>query len=195
MKLNFDHFGILAPFYEHFIPANVPDTLIALVNLPEGGIILDAGGGTGRVAQFFCTAAARVVVADQSLNMLKEAHKKDGLHPICSDTENSPIADNCIDRIIMVDALHHVVDQLETARDLWRILKPGGRIVIEEPDVRLFRVKLIAIAEKLVLMRSHFLAPPQIAELFQFSTAHVQIKTEASNAWIIVDKESALPLK
>ena len=59
----------------------------------------------------------------------------------------------------MVDALHHVIHQGQTAREMYRVLKPGGRIVIEEPDIRKFGVKLIAVAEKLLLMRSHFLSP------------------------------------
>lgn len=188
--LMFDHFGILAPLYERFIPPTVPDKLLALVNLPADGIVLDAGGGTGRVAQFLRDKANQVMVADQSLEMLKEAQKKEGLHPVCSYTENSPFADNCFDCIIMVDALHHVANQLKTAKELWRILKTGGRIVIEEPDISSFRIKLVAIAEKLALMRSHFLAPPQIADLFHFPTARVQIQTEGTNAWIIVEKES-----
>jgi ubiquinone/menaquinone biosynthesis C-methylase UbiE len=190
LKLKFDHFGILAPFYERFIPPTVPEKLLALVNLPADGIVLDAGGGTGRVAQFLCDKASQVIVADLSLEMLKEAQKKEGLHAICSYTENSPFADNCFDGIIMVDAFHHVANQRKTANDLWQILKPGGRIVIEEPDVRSFRVKLIALAEKLALMRSHFLAPPQIADLFHFPSSRVQINTEGTNAWIIVEKES-----
>ena len=59
----------------------------------------------------------------------------------------------------MVDALHHVINHGQTAREMYRVLKPGGRIVIEEPDIRSFYVKLIAVAEKLLLMRSHFLSP------------------------------------
>jgi ubiquinone/menaquinone biosynthesis C-methylase UbiE len=189
LKLKFDHFGILAPFYERFIPSNVPDKLIALVNLPASGIVLDAGGGTGRVAQFLHGKAAQVVVADQSFKMLREAGKKVGLRPICSLTERMPFRDNAFARIIMVDAFHHVGDQFQTVEELWRILAPTGRIVIEEPDINSFRIKLVAIGEKLALMRSHFLSPPQIADLFHFPNARVQIQTDGTNAWIIVEKE------
>jgi demethylmenaquinone methyltransferase/2-methoxy-6-polyprenyl-1,4-benzoquinol methylase len=188
LKLKFDHFGILAPFYERFIPPNIPDKLIALVNLPVNGIVLDAGGGTGRVAQFLRDKAAQVIVTDQSYKMLQEASKKVGLRPICSLTERMPFRDNSLARIIMVDALHHVVDQIQTAEELWRILAPTGRIVVEEPDISSFRIKLVAIGEKLALMRSHFLSPPQIANLFHFPNARVQIKTAGTNAWIIVEK-------
>ena len=46
----FDHFNLLAPFYERLIPA--PDTgrLEELLDLPISGRLLDAGGGTGRVS-------------------------------------------------------------------------------------------------------------------------------------------------
>lgn len=154
--------------------------------------MLDAGGGTGRVAQFLRDRAAMVYVADQSLQMLREAQKKEGLQPVCSDTERMPFLNGSFDRIIMVDALHHVADQAATAEELWRILKPGGRIVIEEPDIRSFGVKLIALAEKLALMRSHFLAPLQIDGLFGSPDARVQVEDGGSTTWIVIEKTNAL---
>jgi demethylmenaquinone methyltransferase/2-methoxy-6-polyprenyl-1,4-benzoquinol methylase len=183
-----DHFGILAPFYERFIPPKIPEKLLALVNVPVNGIVLDAGGGTGRVAQFLHSKAAQMVVADQSRNMLGEARKKDGLQPLCSYVELMPFNDSTFDRIFMVDALHHVASQVNTTDEFWRILKPGGRIVIEEPDIRSFKVKLIAAAEKLALMRSHFLTPQAIAGLFRSPDAKVRIEADGTTAWIIVEK-------
>jgi demethylmenaquinone methyltransferase/2-methoxy-6-polyprenyl-1,4-benzoquinol methylase len=86
----------------------------------------------------------------------------------------------------MVDALHHVIDHAHTAREMFRVLKPGGVLVIEEPDIRTFGVKLIAIAEKLLLMRSHFLAPDAILKLFP--NAEKQVKTVDGTAWVIIKK-------
>ena len=82
--------------------------------------------------------------------------------------------------------LHHVNDQVETASEFWRIVKPGGRIVIQEPDIRTFSVKLIAVAEKLTLMRSHFLTPQKIANLFPFDDANVNVHSEKFNVWVII---------
>ena len=94
----------------------------------------------------------------------------------------------------MVDALHHVCNQVQTAQELWRVLAPGGYLVIEEPDLRTFAVKLVAVAEKVALMRSHFLAPEAIAALFDPFTAQVRIETEEKgfNAWVIVHKPENL---
>jgi demethylmenaquinone methyltransferase/2-methoxy-6-polyprenyl-1,4-benzoquinol methylase len=86
-----------------------------------------------------------------------------------------------------VDALHHVMDQAETIRELYRVLKVGGRLVVEEPDVRKFMVKLIAIGEKLALMRSHFLAPPAIEQLFP-TEAKVKVELEDNIAGVITEK-------
>jgi demethylmenaquinone methyltransferase/2-methoxy-6-polyprenyl-1,4-benzoquinol methylase len=61
-----DHFGIIAPFYDRTIPLKAPQHLIELIGLPIEGAILDAGGGTGRVAQAFEHLAARVVVVETS---------------------------------------------------------------------------------------------------------------------------------
>ncbi|MFZ5909301.1 MAG: class I SAM-dependent methyltransferase [Chloroflexota bacterium] len=111
-----------------------------------------------------------------------KARQKDGLRPVCSHTEKLPFDDETFARIIMVDALHHVIDQRGTLDELWRTLQTGGKLVIEEPDLRLFGVKLLAIAEKLALMRSHFLSPPRIAELLSYSDARVRIETSSFNA-------------
>ena len=184
----FDHFGFLAPLYETFIPPKDPQEMWTFADLPTDGALLDAGGGTGRVAQFMSGKANPIVVADLSHKMLSEARQKDGLRPVCSHTEKLPFPDEAFARIIMVDALHHVCDQRGTVDELWRTLQPGGRFVIEEPDLRLFGVKLLALAEKLALMRSHFLSPPRIAELFHYPNARVRIETGSFNAWVIAEK-------
>jgi len=183
-----DHFNLLAPIYETFIKPKDPREIIELASLPISGALLDAGGGTGRVAQFLSGKAHPVVVVDLSCEMLAETREKEDLNPVCSHTETLPFADKIFERIIMVDALHHVCNQRQTIDELWRVLQPGGSIVIEEPDIRSFNVKLIALAEKLVLMRSHFLSPPAIASLFYYPDAHVRVQTNESNAYIIAKK-------
>ena len=185
-----DHFGLLAPFYERLIKPKTPELLSELLSLPVDGMLLDAGGGTGRVAQYLVGQARQLVVADLSCQMLAEANKKDGVQAVCTATESLPFPDGAFERIIMVDALHHVIHQRETIGEMWRLLAPGGRMVIEEPDIRSFGVKLIAVGEKLLLMRSHFLSPPHIVRLFSFPDAVVEIRQEGLIAFISAQKAS-----
>lgn len=188
LKKTLDHFGLLAPFYESLIHPKEPHKLRSLVPSLSQGVLLDAGGGTGRVSQFFLEKAALIVVADESFEMLQEAKKKEGIQPVQTWTESLPFQNDSFDCIIMVDALHHVANQPGTTSELWRVLKPGGCIIIEEPDIRKFWVKLIALAEKLALMRSHFLSPAKISNLFEGKNAKTHIETEDSLVWVIVEK-------
>lgn len=180
----FDHFAFIAPLYARFAYSKT-DGMREAASLPVRGKLLDAGGGTGRVASAIRDLVDEVIVADVSLGMLKEAPLS-LLRPVCAGSESLPFADNSFERIIMVDALHHVLDQAHTALEMFRVLKPGGVLVIEEPDIRTFGVKLIAIAEKLLLMRSHFLAPDEIMKLFL--SGEKSIKTADGTAWVVVRK-------
>ncbi len=83
MKPLFDHFSLLAPFYEFFIRPKNPAKISSLAQLSSDGIILDAGGGTGRVAQYLRGKAAQILVADESLKMLQEAQKKMDYNQFC----------------------------------------------------------------------------------------------------------------
>jgi ubiquinone/menaquinone biosynthesis C-methylase UbiE len=184
----FDHFEWLAPLYDRIIQSKEPDKIIHLAGLPIIGSLLDVGGGTGRIGETLKGQAGSIIISDPSIKMLQRALGKNGLRTIGSAAEYLPFVDCSFEVVIMVDALHHVNDQARTAAEMFRVLKPGGRIVIEEPDIRRPVVKIIAIIEKLALMRSHFLSPAKMAKLFVFQHARTRIEWEGFNAWVIVDK-------
>lgn len=50
--------------------------------------------------------------------------------------EELPLPDSAIDRILMVHALEHSEDPRETLKEMWRVLSPGGRLVIVVPNRR-----------------------------------------------------------
>jgi demethylmenaquinone methyltransferase/2-methoxy-6-polyprenyl-1,4-benzoquinol methylase len=182
-----DHFGLIAGFYDRTARFSTHELLFDLLNLPSGGLLLDVGGGTGRVAKALCSMVRETVVADLSRGMLNYAKVK-GLSTTCTPAEQLPFASSIFDRIIMVDALHHVFDQRKTITELWRVLAPGGRIVIIEPDIHKFAVKLIAMGEKILLMRSHFLPAEEIAALFENQNTHVRVISDEFNVLVCVEK-------
>jgi ubiquinone/menaquinone biosynthesis C-methylase UbiE len=182
----FDHFGLIAPLFSRAKYLSL-ETMLVQADLPTPGRVLDAGGGTGRVASAIRKHAGEVVIADPSLGMLRQANRTQ-LKLACSNSESLPFQSNSFERVIMVDALHHVLHHSETAREMYRVVRPGGRIVIEEPDIRSFYVKMIAVAEKLLLMRSHFLSPQKIVDLFAFDTAKTSIHALEGSAWVVIEK-------
>jgi ubiquinone/menaquinone biosynthesis C-methylase UbiE len=185
-----NHFDLLAPVYDLLIKSPGTERLVEMADLPIAGRLLDAGGGTGRIAEWLVDRADRVVVSDSSLQMLRQARSKKGLVLVGGETECLPFTDGAFERVVMVDAFHHLADQSRSLVELWRVLMPGGLLVIEEPDIRKLAVKLVALAEKLTLFRSHFIPAERIAGVLREHNAQVTIHREGHTAWVVGEKSA-----
>lgn len=158
-----------------------------LLKLPADGILLDAGGGTGRVSKEFEGLVDQIVLMDVSQGMLRQAASTQ-LDPICSEVEATPFPSQSFDRIIVVDAFHHLKNQEIALRELWRISKYDGILLIEEPDIRLFRLKILALIEKLMLMRSHFVPPEYFKKTLSRYSAKVESLEKDPTVWVAIKK-------
>ena len=188
-RWGFDHFSLFAPFYDRLFAFRHPARLREFLALPTGGRLLDAGGGTGRVAQALRGLAGPIVVIDLSAAMLRQAARKNGLVSARACAEQLPFPDASFERILVVDAFHHLGNQRQAAAELWRVLATGGRLVIEEPNVETIPIKLVALAERLALMGSRFYAPREIKRMFEALGARAEVHTSHPvNAWIVVEK-------
>jgi ubiquinone/menaquinone biosynthesis C-methylase UbiE len=180
-----DHFRFVAPIYDRLFASPEPDHMRRLLELPVAGRVLDVGGGTGRVAQAVRGLAAEVVVLDESAGMLRQARLK-ALPAIQGHAEQLPFSDGAFARILVVDAFHHLRDQRQAAAELRRVLAPDGRIVIEEPNVEHPSVRLIAWAEKLALMRSHFCSPGAVQRIFEAAGGQVHLIRQGAIFWAVI---------
>jgi demethylmenaquinone methyltransferase/2-methoxy-6-polyprenyl-1,4-benzoquinol methylase len=183
-----DHFDFLAPLYDRLISAPTGDQLARLAELPFEGLLLDVGGGTGRVAQGLIGRADQIVVADASRKMLSQTRKKPGLQAVMCLAENLPFASGSVPRVISVDAYHHLADQKQSLEELLRVLAPEGVLLIEEPDIEHFAVKLVALVERLLLMRSHFVRSERLADDLTALGADVEVVKEQYIYWVVARK-------
>lgn len=191
-----DHFDLLAPIYDLVIPPPDPARLRHLLRLPTEGRMLEAGGGTGRVSSRLLPLVGTLVVNDLSAPMLKEAQQKGALQPVQSYVERLPFPDGSFERVFAVDALHHFDDHNTAVGELLRVLGEGGRLVIEEPDIRRFPVKIVALLEKLALMNSHFLSEDEIRALIASHGYDAQIGCLSDFATcVVVDKGASTSTK
>lgn len=183
------HFDLLAPLYDRLMPPPDPARLRALLRLPTDGWLLDIGGGTGRVSASLRPWVGKLVISDLSQPMLKQAQAKGNLYPIQARAEQLPFPDGAMDRILVVDAFHHFANQPSAAHELVRVLKPGGRLVIEEPDIVYLATKLIALGEKLALMHSRFLSAGEMRAMFVARGVSVSVERgDGLTMWVVVDK-------
>lgn len=170
-----DDFHHIAGIYNKVASYSVTPLILEELDLPCDGILIDAGGGTGRVAAELCKFVRLTIVADVSMGMLRYANKKN-LDCVNTPTEYLPIKSNSVDRIIMMDSFHHLENHKKTVFELFRILKKDGRITIIEPNIRKPVVWFISFAEKIFLMRSNFKSGKKIADFFSDLKVEVNIR-------------------
>ncbi|MBU6482573.1 MAG: methyltransferase domain-containing protein [Nitrospirae bacterium] len=115
----------------------LPDRVIAELNLKSGQIVADIGAGTGyfsvRLAK--SNASPKVYAADIEPSMvsyLRERAAREGLPNViavqaAADQPNLP---EPVDLILVVDTYHHIGDREAYFRKLTTSLTPGGRVAI-----------------------------------------------------------------
>jgi ubiquinone/menaquinone biosynthesis C-methylase UbiE len=192
-----DHFSLVSRYYDRLFPVMNAERLRELLQLPADGPVLDLGGGTGQVALALGGFAGSVVIVDESPGMLREARLK-GLAAVRAQAEHLPFQQGAFARVLLVDTFHHLRDQRQAAVELLRVLAPRGLLVIEEGDVEQTPVRVIALFEKLLLMRSRFYSPGDVQEMFEAAGAKVSLHREGPKFWAVVkagEKEGSEPIQ
>ncbi|NPA07143.1 MAG: methyltransferase domain-containing protein [Chloroflexi bacterium] len=161
-----------------------PGRLLRLATIQPKHDVLDLGGGAGRVARFI--QARRVIIVDPSLAMLTSGPNQAHVRRVQGFAEALPLPNHSVDRIIIVDTFHHIRGKEEALREVWRVLRPGGRLVIEEPDATRWVGRLIAWGERVLAMNSSFW-PPEVIPRY-LPDAKATIVRDAWRAWIVLDK-------
>jgi ubiquinone/menaquinone biosynthesis C-methylase UbiE len=186
----FDHFDWIAPVYDKiFGNRAAPSAWASLLELPVAGRLLDAGGGTGRISAGLRGLVDQIILIDPSWGMVRQAARKAGLGQVCGEAEFLPFPAGMFTRIIMVDAFHHVDDQKRVIQELGRVLAVKGRMVIEEPDLHHVLVKIVALGERLLGMRSRFRYPEEIASMLKEQGMTVHVINHGAVAEIVAEKD------
>ena len=98
--------------------------------------IADLGAGEGLVSQLLANRAESVVCVDNSPKMVEfgsELAKKNGFSNLSyklGDIEDVPLKDSSVDLALLSQALHHAQHPQAAVAEAYRILKPGGQLII-----------------------------------------------------------------
>jgi ubiquinone/menaquinone biosynthesis C-methylase UbiE/predicted transcriptional regulator len=124
-------------FGRHYVPGRSWEGLAeTLLSLMPPLIVADLGAGEGTFSQLLARRAKKVIAIDNSEKMVEfgaELARKHGVTNLeyrLGDIEEIPIKTDTVELAFFSQALHHAQHPLGAVREAFRILKPGGRIVV-----------------------------------------------------------------
>ena len=183
-----DDFKFLSGFYDRIIHKRNDIFWIDSFDGTMSDTVIEIGGGTGRILENFQNRAPHLYLCDYSFSMLKKAKQKNLFSEVCSQAELLPFSSESFRFIVMVDTLHHLINPSVAINEIIRILDKQGLFIIEEPDIRNWKIKLIAIFEKILGMRSHFYREKEIIQMIKSNQVQVKTSYENNNFCIQIRK-------
>lgn len=107
--------------------------VVDAVGAVPGQRVLDLAAGTGTSSEPFADAGVDVVACDFSVGMLKVGkRRRPDIDFIAGDATNLPFADNSFDASTISFGLRNVMDPKKALREMLRVTKPGGKLVVAE---------------------------------------------------------------
>lgn len=96
----------------------------------EGALLVDLGCGAGLLAPHLVGKGYRHVGVDLTASALRQA-REHGVTVLRGDVTAVPLADGCADVVAAGEILEHVSDLPAAVGEACRLLRPGGRLVID----------------------------------------------------------------
>lgn len=166
-------------------PRKYSELIRDLAKVKPTYVVLDVGGGTGLVAQYLCEDVEELTVLDPSSKMLSKI-KSDKIKKVIGSAQDIKFKDCAFDIVYCVDSFHHFTNGSDPKnwnktikqciKELLRVLKINGKLIIIEFDPTTFRGGLIEILEnKIMHWGSKFYSRKEFISLFKEYNTKVKI--------------------
>jgi ubiquinone/menaquinone biosynthesis C-methylase UbiE len=123
--------------WDYRVPSQELVATLAALNLPLGSVALDIGCGAGREAIFLAQKGFQVYGVDFSQAALRIAKRRAikagvSVNWRWADATNLPVPDQSVDFVNDRGCFHVIGEnrRLKVARELWRVMKPGARMLL-----------------------------------------------------------------
>lgn len=153
-------------------------TAVKTVDPQPGEVLLDLAAGTGSSTNSLAESGAKVYACDLSDGMLEVGRKRyPHLDFVQGNATELPFADDSFDAVTISFGLRNVEEVEGALQEMYRVTKPGGRLVIAEfstPPSRLFRAVYYGYLERVL---------PRLARVFSSNDIAYHYLTESIREW------------
>lgn len=110
------------------------------------GVLVDVGCGTGELWRYMGKRYSRYIGVDAARY---DGFPDDGeFHQVDLNTGRAPLPDECADVVVSVETIEHLENPRAFMRELVRLSKPGGRVVVTTPNQLSFLSLLTLVVKK-----------------------------------------------
>ena len=95
--------------------------------------LVDVGAGSGGVTSRIGWDTERVLVAEGAPVLAAQARDRHGLMAVAANGSHLPLAPGSADVMCLLDVIEHIADSSETLSEAWRVLAPGGHLIVTVP--------------------------------------------------------------
>lgn len=111
--------------------------------LPENARILDVGCSYGLFLKLASRAGMEAYGVELNNEAVRYAREILGLNVLCSDLKEADFPDGYFDVITAIELIEHVCDLKDLINNLYRLLKPQGKLYLVTPDISSLSARLL----------------------------------------------------
>ena len=116
---------------------------------------MEVGCSSGSLLQTFRNDGWRVLGVEPDKNAARYATTKLGIETINSILEHAEIPDQSVDAVVLLHVIEHVPDPVGTLKEIFRVLRPGGHLILETPRYDSLMFKLLGKRERSLSCDGH----------------------------------------
>ena len=122
---------------------------------PSRGRLLEVGSGLGYLMSWFRDDGWNVMGVEPNVALNRHAKKTLNLEVVSAILPNARLFSESFDVVLMMHVIEHVPDPFETLSEIFRVLRPGGSLVVETPCYDTLMFKLLGKRERSLSCNGH----------------------------------------